>query len=89
VLYVDGAAEAVVRSPDGRCATRVAWDPQTLPSLWIVVVSGDAGIDLALLFEPCTSRPYRMEDAIAEGTARSLAAGESLTAWCEVESLDT
>lgn len=89
VLYVDGPGEAVVRSPDGRQATRVAWDQKALPHLWIVVVSGEAGIDLTLLFEPCTSRPYRLEDAIAARTARSLATGESLTAWCEVESLDT
>jgi galactose mutarotase-like enzyme len=88
VIYADGASEAVVRSPDGRDATRVSWDPVALSHLWIVVVAGELDIDLSLLFEPCTSRPYGLDDAIAARTARSLLAGESISAWCEVESLD-
>jgi galactose mutarotase-like enzyme len=88
VLYADGLNAAVVRSPDGRYATRVAWNTEALPHLWIVLISGVLGIDLTLLFEPCTSRPYLLDHAIAAGTARSLAVGESFEAWCEVESTD-
>lgn len=76
------------RSPDGRSATRVAWHAEALPHLWIVAAPPSFGNEEALLFEPSTRRPYRLEDALVAGTAGSLAARECLTAWCAVESFD-
>lgn len=88
VVYVDGVGEATVRSVDGRSATRVSWDTSFYRHLWLVVITGAYGLDDCLLIEPCTTRPYRLEDAIPAGSTRSLEAGQELNWWVEIESLD-
>jgi len=45
-------------------------------------------VGACLLFEPCTSRPYRLEEAVELGEAVSLREGEERAWWTEVESLD-
>jgi galactose mutarotase-like enzyme len=88
VVYVDGVAAAAVRSPDGAHVTRASWDESFLRHLWLVTITGRFGLDDCLLIEPCTSRPYRLEDSIEAGTAGSLEAGEHVSWWFELESLD-
>lgn len=88
LVYVDAVGEARVGSVDGRSTTKVTWDTDFFRHLWLVVITGAYGLDDCLLIEPCTSRPYRLDDAIHQGTTRSLAAGEQLGWWVEVESLD-
>ena len=87
-LYVSGVSEATVGAEDRRSRTRVAWDSTVLRHLWLVTVSGELDLDLCFLFEPCTSRPYRLDEAIANDTAHSLRAGDEWTWWTEVDSLD-
>ncbi len=88
VVYVDGVGEAVVRSKDGRAATRVSWDTSFYKHLWLVVITGAYGLEDCLLIEPCTTRPFRLEEAIPAGSTRSLERGEEVSWWVEVESLD-
>ncbi len=88
VLYAPATGTASVGSPDGRAGTKVTWDEVFFRYLWVVTLSGFASADLALVLEPCTTRPYRLDEAIASGTAMSLARGEERTYWSEVESLD-
>jgi hypothetical protein len=88
VIYAGGAREARVGSPDRTMTTRIAWDTGFLPELWLVTVTGQLGLDLCFLFEPCTSRPFRLDEAIALGRAASMQAGDRRRFWCELESLD-
>jgi hypothetical protein len=88
VVYVDGVGSGEVASPDGSGRTRVGWDSRALPYLWICTIVGLAGHRPFVLLEPSTSRPYRLDEAIAAGTAVSLGAGERWSGWTEVESLD-
>ena len=89
VLYTSGIEEAGVLSPDRTSHTRLAWSSGFLRYLWIVTVTGAFGLDLCLLFEPCTTMPYRVADAIAAGEAAYLDAGETREWWVELESLDS
>jgi hypothetical protein len=88
VIYANGVSAAQVASPDGRARTSLEWDAGFLPWLWICTVSGEVGIDLCILLEPCTSAPYRVADALRAGTAAQLSAGEHVEWWIEMESLD-
>lgn len=88
VLYLSGLDRAAVCSPSGAVGTRVSWDPTFFSQLWIVTVSGFDGFDLGFLFEPSTSRPFRLAEAVDRGTARSLEAGERIQFWSQVQSLD-
>jgi hypothetical protein len=88
VLYVDGVDSGAVASPDGTARTRVSWDAAQLPHLWICFVTGYYGDESLLLLEPCTSRPFRLDEAIAAGGSIRLTAGESWSGWVELESLD-
>ena len=88
VLYVDGVQSGELASPDGSRRTRVSWDAHWLPHLWICTITGLAEHGSFVLLEPCTSRPYRLDEAIRAGTAVSLRAGTRWSAWTEVESLD-
>lgn len=88
VVYANGVDAAQVASPDGGTRTSLEWDAGFLPWLWICTVSGEVGIDLCILLEPCTSAPYRVADAIRAGTAAQLSAGERVEWWIEMESLD-
>jgi hypothetical protein len=88
VLYAPATGVASVASPDGCAGTRVAWDSSYFRYLWVVTLSGFASVDLALVLEPCTTRPYRLDEAIASGTAMEMAHGEERVFSSEVESLD-
>jgi hypothetical protein len=88
VLYAPATGTASVVSPDGRAGTRIAWDALFFRHLWLVTLSGFESVDLALVLEPCTTRPYRLDEAITAGTAMALRPGDERTFWSEVESLD-
>jgi hypothetical protein len=88
VIYAQAAGEASVESPDARSRTRVRWDESFFRHLWIVTLSGFESVDLALVLEPCTTKPYRLDEAIATAQAATLDAGAQRTFWSEVESLD-
>jgi hypothetical protein len=66
----------------------VAWDSSFFQHLWVVTLSGFASVELALVLEPCTTRPYRLDEAIASGAAVEMALGERRAFWSEVQSLD-
>ena len=89
VIYAQATGEASVESANARSRTRVRWDSSFFRDLWIVTLSGFESVDLALVLEPCTTKPYRLDEAISAGRAESMAAGEQRTFWSEVESLDT
>jgi hypothetical protein len=89
VVYVEGVTEATAWAPGRQVGTRVVWDGSFLTHLWLVTITGRFGLDDCLLIEPCTSRPYRLEEAIEAGTASSLDAGEQVEWWVEVESVGT
>lgn len=88
VLYVPDAESASVGTPGGETGTRVSWDRDFFAHLWVVTVTGYDGFDLGFLFEPSTTQPYRMDEAIARGCARSLGQGERVSFWAQIESLD-
>jgi hypothetical protein len=88
VLYADGATRALAQSPDGRHRTALSWDGDELGHLWIVTVTGDAGLDLALVLEPSTSATWDIERAVAQGSGGSLSEGSSRRGWVELESKD-
>lgn len=88
VVYVDGVAEATVRSGDGRAATRVSWESSFFRHLWIVIITGAYGLDDCLILEPCTTRPYRLDEAVQAGSSLQLDRAEVVRWWIEVESLD-
>jgi hypothetical protein len=88
VLSTAGGGGASVRSPDGASVTRLAYDPAFFEHLWIVTVSGDQGLDLAMLLEPATSATYELDDAVRRGQALTLEAGARRSWWIELESLD-
>jgi hypothetical protein len=88
VLYAEATGEASVESPDARSRTRVRWDAGFFRHLWIVTLSGFESVDLALVLEPCTSKPYRLDEAIAAGQTETLDASARRTFWSEVESRD-
>jgi hypothetical protein len=89
VIYVGGSDSATVHSSDGRTGTRVTWDRAFFRDLWVVTVSGFEGFDLGFLFEPSTTRPFRLEEAIARGQSRTLEQDERLSFWATVESVDS
>jgi hypothetical protein len=88
VIYAEDIEEASVASPDARSRTRVRWDASWFRHLWVVTLSGFESVDLALVLEPCTTKPYRLDEAIAAGQAPTLDVSAQRTFWSEVESLD-
>jgi hypothetical protein len=88
VLYAPATGTASVVSPDRRAGTQVTWDTAFFRSLWLVTLSGFESVDLAVVLEPCTTRPYRLDEAITAGTAMVLRSGDERVFWSEVESLD-
>jgi hypothetical protein len=61
-----------------RAGFGLVFDPAVFRSVWVFgAYGGWRGLYTAIL-EPCTGYPYRLEEAIAQGTASRLAAGESL-----------
>jgi hypothetical protein len=89
VVYVDGASEATIRAPDKSVGTHISWDARWLKYLWIVTIANDVDIRLTTLLEPCTSRPFRLDEAVASNAACCLRARENRTWWVEIESVDT
>jgi hypothetical protein len=54
------------------------FDPEVFRSVWVFgAYGGWRGLYTAIL-EPCTGYPYRLEDALAQGTASRLEAGTTL-----------
>lgn len=53
----------------------MSWTRAYVPYLWIVTIARDPRIPLALLLEPCTSRPFRLDEAIVNETAPRLKGG--------------
>jgi hypothetical protein len=88
VVYAPGRSTANVISPDRERGTRLSWDGEKLPWLWVVTVTGEAGLDLCTLLEPATAGAWRMETVIANGMAHELAAGATRRWWLELESAD-
>jgi hypothetical protein len=86
ILYTGAAGVASVTGPDG-VGTVVRWDSSFFRWLWIVTLSGFESVDLALVLEPCTSRPYRLDEAADAGTAQELASGRTYRFWSSVESI--
>lgn len=61
-----------------RAGFGLVFDPAVFRSVWVFgAYGGWRGLYTAIL-EPCTGYPYRLEEAIAQGTASRLAAGETL-----------
>jgi hypothetical protein len=88
VVYATGCTRARIGSPDESRVTEISWDPAFFRHLWVTTVTGEVGIDLCVLLEPSTTRPYRMSEAVPSGDAMRLAAGERVSFWVEVESRD-
>jgi hypothetical protein len=88
VLYAPASGTASVRSLGSGSGTEVRWDVEFFRYLWVVTLSGFASVDLAVVLEPCTTYPYRLDEAVANGSAMELGAGEERSFWSEVESLD-
>ncbi len=61
-----------------RAGFGLVFDPAVFRSVWVFgAYGGWRGLYTAIL-EPCTGYPYRLEEAIAQGTASRLAAGATL-----------
>jgi hypothetical protein len=56
----------------------LVFDPAVFRSVWVFGAYGGWRGLYTTILEPCTGYPYRLEDAIAQGTASQIAAGESL-----------
>lgn len=56
----------------------LVFDPAVFRSVWVFGAYGGWRGLYTTILEPCTGYPYRLEDAIAQGTASRLAAGETL-----------
>jgi galactose mutarotase-like enzyme len=87
VLYAPALGEASVSSPDGAAVTRVTWDADFFPWLCVVTLTGFEAVDLAVVIEPCTTRPWRLDEAASAGTAKQLDAGRTYRFWSCVESV--
>lgn len=62
-----------------RAGFGLVFDPAVFRSVWVFGAYGGWRGLYTTILEPCTGYPYRLEDAIAQGTASRLAAGETLT----------
>jgi hypothetical protein len=61
-----------------RAGFGLAFDPAVFRSVWVFGAYGGWRGLYTTILEPCTGYPYRLEDAIARGTASRLGAGEVL-----------
>ncbi|HHY56060.1 MAG TPA: DUF4432 family protein [Chloroflexi bacterium] len=71
----------------GRCAFvdpqagyrfTLTFDPTVFRSVWVFGAYGGWRGHYVTILEPCTGYPYRLEDAVAQGTASRLGAGEEI-----------
>ncbi|NJM07057.1 DUF5107 domain-containing protein [Candidatus Gracilibacteria bacterium] len=56
----------------------IAFDPAVFRSVWVFGAYGGWRGHYTTILEPCTGYPYRLEDAIAQGTASRLEPGATL-----------
>jgi hypothetical protein len=56
----------------------LAFDPAIFRSVWVFGAYGGWRGHYTTILEPCTGYPYRLEDAVAQGTASRLAPGATL-----------
>jgi hypothetical protein len=56
----------------------LAFDPTIFRSVWVFGAYGGWRGHYVTILEPCTAYPYRLEQAVAQGTASRLAAGASV-----------
>lgn len=61
-----------------RAGFGLAFDPAVFRSVWVFGAYGGWRGHYTTILEPCTGYPYRLEEAVAQGTASRLAAGEAL-----------
>lgn len=54
------------------------FDPTVFRSVWVFGAYGGWRGHYVTILEPCTGYPYRLEEAVAQGTASQLAAGETI-----------
>ena len=62
-----------------RAGFALAFDPAVFRSVWVFGAYGGWRGLYTTILEPCTGYPYRLEDAIAGGTASRLAPGTALS----------
>jgi hypothetical protein len=73
-----GAGWCALTDTAARAGFGLVFDPNVFRSVWVFgAYGGWRGLYTAIL-EPCTGYPYRLDDAIAQGTASRLAPGETL-----------
>lgn len=56
----------------------LAFDPSIFRSVWVFGAYGGWRGLYTTILEPCTGYPHQLEDAVAQGTASRLAAGETI-----------
>jgi galactose mutarotase-like enzyme len=56
----------------------LAFDPAIFRSVWVFGAYGGWRGHYVTILEPCTGYPYQLEQAVAQGTASRLAAGEAI-----------
>ena len=61
-----------------RAGFGLSFDPAVFRSVWVFGAYGGWRGLYTTILEPCTGYPYRLEQAITQGTASTLAAGETL-----------
>lgn len=61
-----------------RWGAGLAFDPHVFRSVWVFGAYGGWRDLYATILEPCTGYPYRLEDAVAAGTASRIDAGHTL-----------
>lgn len=67
-----------VTYPDERIGFGLEFDPEILPTVWIFGSYGGWRDLAVVILEPCTGYPVRLDEAIAQGTAHTLAPHQTL-----------
>lgn len=57
---------------------KLTFDPALFRSVWVFGAYGGWRGHYVAILEPCTGYPYRLEDAVTQGTASRLGAGEEI-----------
>lgn len=63
----------------------LTFDPAIFRSVWVFGAYGGWRGHYVTILEPCTGYPYRLEDAVAQGTASRLAAAEEIETTVTIE----
>lgn len=64
-----------------RWGAGLVFDPQVFRSVWVFGAYGGWRDLYTAILEPCTGYPYRLEDAVAAGTASRIDAGQTLNTY--------